>query len=113
MGNEPAQIAVRGAGQPLLGAVGSQISSLTTQLALIARQHLALPVLHYLHIGDPGASIEVAVARLDEALTIIEGGPTPSISRRGHQRASRSTSTSRRFQRQRMVSQCLRRRLSR
>ena len=74
LGAGPAEIVAAGAGQPSLGAVGNQVTSLTTQLALIARQHLALPVLHYLHVGDRDAAIELAVARLDEALTIIECG---------------------------------------
>lgn len=74
LGAGPAEIVARGAGQPSLGAVGSQVTSLTTQLAVIARQHLALPVLHYLHVADARASIELAIARLDEALTIIEAG---------------------------------------
>lgn len=74
LGAGPAEIAAAGAGQPSLVSIGSQITSLTTQPALIARQHLALPVLHYLHVGDPNAAIELAVARLDDALTVIESG---------------------------------------
>lgn len=38
----------------------------------MARYHLALPILHCLHLGRRSASIEIALAVLDEAVTIIE-----------------------------------------
>lgn len=71
LGDEPVGIVAAGAGRPALGATGEQIASMAAELALSSRQHLALPVLHYLHVGERSAAFELGVAKLDEALTII------------------------------------------
>lgn len=70
LGDSPWAMVAAGRGDASLGAVGQQLSNLTVDLALVARQHRSLPVLHYLHAPVGGAAVEVAIARLDEAMAI-------------------------------------------
>lgn len=74
LGADPVAIVASGAGESSLGPIGSQVTSLSTNLALVARQHQALPIVGYLHEPRPEAAIELAIAKLDEALTIIDCG---------------------------------------
>jgi hypothetical protein len=68
----PAALARIGLGRPQLGVLGSQLMNLSSDVALLARYHLVLPVLDYLHFGQRTAEIEVALAVLDDTLTIVE-----------------------------------------
>lgn len=68
----PAALARLGLGQPQLGVLGNHLMNLSADLALLARYHLVLPVLDYLHFGKRTASVEVAIAVLDDTLTIVE-----------------------------------------
>jgi hypothetical protein len=61
-----------GLGQPQLGVLGSQLMNLSSDVAMLARYHLVLPVLDYLHFGRRTAEIEVALAVLDDTLTIVQ-----------------------------------------
>lgn len=70
--DRPAALARLGLGQPQLGVLGSHLLNLSADVALLARYHLVLPVLDYLHFGKRTASVEVALAVLDDALTIVE-----------------------------------------
>ncbi len=69
----PAEMANLGLGQRQLGALGSHLVSLSEDVAQLARSNLVLPVLNYMHVGKRNAAIEVALAVLDDALTIVEG----------------------------------------
>lgn len=50
------------------------LSSLASQLAVLADQHKAFPVLHYYHSEKREDASAIAVAVLDEALTLLEHG---------------------------------------
>ncbi|HEV7348880.1 potassium channel family protein [Telluribacter sp.] len=56
------------------GAIELQLSSLSQQLALINEQHMSFPILHYYHAVQMEKSLNMAVAILDDALTLIEFG---------------------------------------
>lgn len=50
-----------------------QLRDLATQLSLLAEQQLAYPVLHLFNSPEPSASAPLAVARLDDVLTLLDG----------------------------------------
>ena len=50
------------------------LNSLSSELALLADQHKSFPVLHYFHAAERTDASAVAVAVLDEALTILDAG---------------------------------------
>ncbi|MFB6164579.1 MAG: potassium channel family protein [Haloarculaceae archaeon] len=52
----------------------SSLSSFATELDTLAEQHDAYPILHYYHSQSPAQSSAVAVAVLDEALTLLRYG---------------------------------------
>ena len=56
------------------GAIELQLNSLSNQLATLNEQHLAFPILHYYHAARIEKSQDVAIAVLDDALTLIELG---------------------------------------
>ena len=56
------------------GAIELQLNSLSGQLATLNEQHLAFPILHYYHAARVEKSQDVAIAVLDDALTLIELG---------------------------------------
>lgn len=72
LGDTPGDIAAASRDDRSMGATGDQLANLTIDIALLARQHRSLPVLHYLHSGERHAAIELAIARLDDALAIAE-----------------------------------------
>jgi hypothetical protein len=56
------------------GAIELQLNSLSQQLATNNEQHLAFPILHYYHAARIEKSQDIAIAILDDALTLIELG---------------------------------------
>jgi hypothetical protein len=56
------------------GAIELQLNSLSGQLSVLNEQHLAFPILHYYHAARVEKSQDMAIAILDDALTIIELG---------------------------------------
>lgn len=58
----------------LSSQLASQTQQLTSQLLKTTQQHLAYPVLHYLHASNPSASTPRAVAALDDALVLLDSG---------------------------------------
>ncbi len=50
------------------------LETLTPELMMLGQRHLAYPVLHYFHNTDERAAPAVAVATLDEALSLLEFG---------------------------------------
>ena len=57
-----------------LHALDLLLSTLGSQLGLLADQHKSYPILHYYHSEDPKDASAVAVAVFDEALTLIRFG---------------------------------------
>ena len=72
-------------GQQGFSAVATHLASITSTLGTIADQHLAYPILHYFHGRPATRSSALAVAVLDEALTILRFGvaeqarPEPAV----------------------------------
>lgn len=60
------------------------LSSMAEQLGRLATQHLAYPVIHYYHPSGRRGSTAVAVAVLDDAVTVLASGVAP------HARPSRA-----------------------
>lgn len=56
------------------GAIELQLNSLSNQLARLNEQHLAFPILHYYHAAREEKSQDIAIAILDDALSIIKLG---------------------------------------
>ena len=52
--------------------LASELRSLSSELATLAHQHLAYPIVHLFHSSDPTASAPLAVAVLDDALLLLE-----------------------------------------
>lgn len=55
-------------------ALDTPLDTLSSQLSLLADKHKAFPVLHYYHAAERTDASAVAVAVLDEALTILDHG---------------------------------------
>lgn len=73
LGHQPAEVA-RSLCRAWPSVVAVQLSTLAAQLGTLAEQHLAYPVLHDFHSRDARRSAPVAIAVLDEALTLISCG---------------------------------------
>lgn len=56
------------------GAIELQLNSLSTQLGKLNEQHLAFPILHYYHAAHAERSQDLAIAVLDDAVSIIKLG---------------------------------------
>jgi hypothetical protein len=53
-------------------------SAIWPMIQLHTQRHLTLPILHYFHSSEPGDTLPVNIAALDEALYIINYGVAPS-----------------------------------
>ncbi|WP_432547432.1 ion channel [Kineococcus sp. SYSU DK004] len=73
LGEDPAAV-VRGGwtGQGFSSAFVQQLIALTDLVASSAETHLAYPVLHYFRGSEPSSSAVVALARLDDALLLLQ-----------------------------------------
>lgn len=56
------------------GAIELQLNTLSSQLSALNEQHMAFPILHYYHAAREEKSQDIAIAVLDDALTIIKLG---------------------------------------
>lgn len=69
--DDPVAMAAIGAGRDDLGQLGQHLTNITQDVALMARYHEALPTLRHFHTGRRLDAIEIGLAVLDEALTIL------------------------------------------
>ncbi|NHC22925.1 two pore domain potassium channel family protein [Nocardioides sp. IC4_145] len=73
LGDTPSEILKKGwTGDGFDSMFQQQLVSLSSSVAGSAEQHLAYPVLHYFHSSSRDLAAPVAIAHLDEALTVIE-----------------------------------------
>jgi hypothetical protein len=73
LGDSAEDILVRGwDGGSFSPAFTSHLIALSAQLASVAEQHLAYPVLHYFRSREARASAPVAASRLDNAVVLLE-----------------------------------------
>lgn len=73
LGRTPEQVA-RNAWTEGPDSFGQRLSSLTPDLLRQGRQHLAYPILHYFHTGDPRLALPLRLAVLHEGLLLIVYG---------------------------------------
>lgn len=79
LGATPGEIAAAGwDGAGFSSAYVQHLVSFTAQLATIAEQHLAYPVLHYFRSHSRDTAAAVAVAHLDDALLILQWAVAPA-----------------------------------
>lgn len=71
MGATPEQLLLNAWNGEDLSSLNQHLVQLSTQVTTLGEHHLAYPVLHYYYVNDRQKSLPVAVALLDEALTII------------------------------------------
>ncbi|MCI2237150.1 potassium channel family protein [Paenibacillus sp. TRM 82003] len=75
LGAHPQEVVARGwNGERFSSAFVQHLVSLSSEVAQVAEQHLAYPVLHYCHTGKAAAAASRAVATLDEAMLILSAG---------------------------------------
>ena len=56
----------------------THLANLAPELAGLAQQHMAYPILHYFHSADRNSALAPAVAVLDEAVALIGYGVAPA-----------------------------------
>ena len=75
LGDSSGQIVARGwTGQSFSSAFVQQLVAVSGEVATLAEQHLAYPVLHYFHTGSRDTATSLAVAHLDEAMLLLREG---------------------------------------
>lgn len=75
LGGTPQEMLLRAwDGEQISSSLGSTLTGMGSQLSKLAEQHLTYHVLHHFHAKDSRRATLVAVARLDEALTLLEYG---------------------------------------
>ena len=80
LGDSATDIVVRGwSGSCFSPSFVQQLLSLPEQLATVAEQHLAYPVLQYFRSRQAAASAPLAFARLDEAMLLLESAVAPTV----------------------------------
>lgn len=77
LGARPAQIVVRSWNGRSFQGLETLLASFAPSIALLSQRYLAYPVLHYLHSRHAETAVAPALARLDEALTILAYGVEP------------------------------------
>ncbi len=74
LGRTPSELVLRSWEHSGFADLGVQISDISDELVTLAQRHLAYPVLHYFQTEDVHMAPTVAVAVLDECLTIVLHG---------------------------------------
>jgi hypothetical protein len=88
LGPAPEDILRRALTAPGLGSLPLQLVGIADAVSLAAQQHLALPLLQFFHSADRSTSVPLNLARLDDALSLLEhglatpAGPTVAAGRR-------------------------------
>lgn len=71
LGRTPAEMILRSWTHSGFSQLASQVDELSEDVVMLAQQHLAYPVLHYFQTEDVRMSPTVALAVLDEALSLL------------------------------------------
>ena len=74
LGTTPEEIVRLGWDGSCLDSLAATLNTATTQLSSVTEQHQAYPARHYHHASEPQAAPSVAVAMLDEVLTLLMDG---------------------------------------
>jgi hypothetical protein len=80
MAKAAADIVVGGwTGERFSPAFSQHLAGPAEEVAHTAERHLAYPVVHYFHSPDPESAAPLAVARLDDALLLLDGAVSDSV----------------------------------
>lgn len=74
LGRTPTEMMLRSWVHSGFESLADQIDELSKDVVMLAQQHLAYPVLHYFQTRDVRMAPTVALAVLDEALSVLEHG---------------------------------------
>lgn len=88
---ETAEDVVTGAWDGTRVDLDHELRSLAVQLSTLAHQHLAYPVLHLFHSSDRSSSAPLAVAELDDVLTLLDAVAPEAAPARPPRRQLRSS----------------------
>jgi len=72
LGESPLAICRNTVGDGDFDVLRTQIEQIETAIADAGQKHLAYPILHYFHSADTMTALPLALARLDQTLTIID-----------------------------------------
>ncbi|GAB2798289.1 ion channel [Halomonas shantousis] len=83
LGHDPLEIIRQGADDGSFQSLCNQLQQVQSSIVGSSQQHLAYPILHYFHSEETNSALPLALARLDEALSMILFSCTslPSTSR--------------------------------
>jgi hypothetical protein len=71
LGESPEKIVTKNVDGSDFSALSSHLTTITEMLFEYSRNHLAYPILHYMHDNDPNTNIVLKMCSLDEALNIF------------------------------------------
>ncbi|WP_375263455.1 ion channel [Palleronia sp.] len=77
LGDTPEEIVINGWRDGNLLSLGTRLASLSSQIAGTAASHLSYPILHTFNTPEEGRAMPVQIAKLNEALLLVEHGVTP------------------------------------
>lgn len=77
IGSSPQSMLLTGWNGRDFGSLASHLTSITPTLLQASQMYLAYPVLHYFYSEKADAAPSVAIARLEEALSLLEHGLEP------------------------------------
>lgn len=77
LGGSPEQILRRNWHTEGFASLGQLLMQLSPLIVKQSQQHLAYPVLHYVHSGHHDTALPLRLAALDETLTVLEHGVKP------------------------------------
>ncbi|MES1929664.1 hypothetical protein SADO_10419 [Salinisphaera dokdonensis CL-ES53] len=72
LGESPLAICRNTVGDGDFDVLRSQLEQIETAIADAGQKHLAYPILHYFHSADTMTALPLALARLDQTLTIVD-----------------------------------------
>ena len=72
LGESPEEIVINSFNGENFQEAGSALTSLSSDIFKYAQNHLAYPILHYMHSSNPSENITLRLITLDEALTILQ-----------------------------------------
>ena len=72
LGESPEEIVINSFNGEDFQEAGSALTSLSSDIFKYAQNHLAYPILHYMHSSNPSENITLRLITLDEALTILQ-----------------------------------------
>lgn len=79
LGDTPEDIVINGWRDGNLLSLGSRLASIAPQIVSTAASHLSYPILHTFSTTHAGRALPVQIAKLSEALLLVEHGVSPEV----------------------------------